>query len=82
MEWYQRVLHFWYPQKHGRETVNNTGDVLKFAGTPIPNGATFRGYIEDFGGGPVAVDSEWWTTNGGGFGDVGEIFIEDGFGSN
>ena len=51
---------------------------MNAAGTPIPNGATFRGHIDDFGGGPVAIDSEWWTTNGGGFGDVGEIFIEDG----
>ena len=74
------VLHFFGIHKNTEgETVNNTGDVIvNSAGTPIPNGATFRGYIEDFGGGPVAVDSEWWTTNGGGFGDVGEIFIEDG----
>ena len=69
------VLHFFGIHKNTEgETVNNTGDVIvNSAGTPIPNGATFRGYIEDFGGGPVAVDSEWWTTNGGGFGDVGEI---------
>ena len=74
------VLHFFGIHKNTEvETVNDTGDVIvNSAGTPIPNGTTFRGYIEDFGGGPVAVDSEWWTTNGGGFGDVGEIFIEDG----
>ncbi len=74
------VLHFFgiHPNTEG-ETVNNTGStIVNAAGTQIPNGATFRGYIEDFGNGPVAVDSEWWTTNGGGFGDVGEIFIEDG----
>ena len=61
------------------KTVNDTGaTIVNSAGTEIPAGATFRGYIEDFGGGPVAVDSEWWTTNGGGFGDVGEPFIMDG----
>lgn len=43
----------------------------------INKGATFRGYEYDFGGGPVAVDQDWWTGNGGGFGDVEEIFIED-----
>ena len=60
------------------ETTNNTGGAIKNAsGTSIANGDTFRGYITDFGGGPVAVDSAWWTSNGGGFGDVGEIFIED-----
>ena len=72
------VLHFFGIHKN-TETVNNTGaTIVNAAGTPIPNGATFRGHIDDFGGGPVAIDSEWWTTNGGGFGDVGEIFIEDG----
>lgn len=74
------VLHFFGIHKNTEtETVNNTGaTIVNAAGTPIPNGATFRGHIDDFGGGPVAIDSEWWTTNGGGFGDVGEIFIEDG----
>jgi len=74
------VLKFWgISEDTDIETVNNTGSTIVNAyGTPIPNGATFRGYIEDFGGGPVAVDSEWWTTNGGGFGDVSEIFIQDG----
>ena len=72
------VLHFFGIHKN-TETVNNTGaTIVNAAGTTIPNGATFRGHIDDFGGGPVAIDSEWWTTNGGGFGDVGEIFIEDG----
>ena len=61
------------------KNVNDTGaTIVNSAGTEIPAGATFRGFIEDFGGGPVAVDSEWWTTNGGGFGDVGEPFIMDG----
>ena len=60
-------------------TTNNTGaSIVNSAGTVIENGQKFRGYITDFGAGNVAVDSEWWTTNGGGFGDVGTQFIMDG----
>lgn len=74
------VLHYFgIHENTDVKTVNNTGGpILNSWGTSIPAGATFRGYIDDFGGGPVAVDSEWWTTNGGGFGDVGEPFIMDG----
>ncbi|MCB4799241.1 SusC/RagA family TonB-linked outer membrane protein [Neotamlana laminarinivorans] len=53
-----------------QDLVNAFGDV-------ISAGSTFRGFEHDFGGGPVAVDHEWWLTNGGGFGSVSEIFIED-----
>jgi TonB-linked SusC/RagA family outer membrane protein len=71
--------YFGIHQDTAIKTVNDTGaTIVNSAGTEIPAGATFRGYLEDFGGGPVAVDSEWWTTNGGGFGDVGEPFIMDG----
>ena len=74
------VLHYFgIHENTAVKTVNDTGGtIVNSFGTEIPAGATFRGYIEDFGGGPVAVDSEWWTTNGGGFGDVGEPFIMDG----
>ncbi len=74
------VLHYFgIHENTAVKTVNDTGGpIVNSWGTVIPAGATFRGYIEDFGGGPVAVDSEWWTTNGGGFGDVGEPFIMDG----
>jgi TonB-linked SusC/RagA family outer membrane protein len=43
----------------------------------IPAGTTFRGNIGDFGGGPVALDESWYRTNGGGFGDLDEQFIQD-----
>jgi len=74
------VLHYFgIHENTAVKTVNDTGGpILNSFGTVIPANATFRGYIEDFGGGPVAIDSEWWTTNGGGFGDVGEPFIMDG----
>ncbi|MCA0154017.1 SusC/RagA family TonB-linked outer membrane protein [Winogradskyella vincentii] len=52
-------------------------DLLNADGDLIPAGTTFRGFEQDFGGGPVAVDAAWWTGNGGGFGDVGEPFYED-----
>jgi hypothetical protein len=59
-------------------TTNDTGSTIFNAwGDPIPAGAQFRGYIEDFGAGPVVVDHEWWTANGGGFGDVTSQFVED-----
>ncbi|MDE3741571.1 SusC/RagA family TonB-linked outer membrane protein [Maribacter polysaccharolyticus] len=58
------------------ETVASQ-DLVNAAGYVIPAGATFRGREVDYGGGPVAVDADWWTTTGGGFGDVDEEFIED-----
>ena len=52
-------------------------DLPTYDGRVIPAGTTFRGNIEDFGGGPVALDSEWYTTEGGGFGSQAETFIQD-----
>lgn len=46
--------------------------------TPNTDGSfTFRGRIENFGGNDVAVDQRYWTSLGGGFGPVGEQFIQD-----
>jgi hypothetical protein len=62
------------------ETANESTadvDLTTYDGRVIPAGTTFRGNIEDFGGGPVALDSEWYTTNGGGFGAQSESFIQD-----
>ncbi|HKJ30928.1 MAG TPA: SusC/RagA family TonB-linked outer membrane protein [Balneolales bacterium] len=53
-------------------------DLKNYAGETIPAGTTFRGRVEDFGGGPVALDQSWYTDLGGGFGPVSEQFIEDG----
>ncbi|WP_026231900.1 SusC/RagA family TonB-linked outer membrane protein [Neolewinella persica] len=63
------------------ETANistPTQDLTTFTGEIIPAGTPFRGNIVDFGAGPVAADAEWYLDNGGGFGAVGEQFIEDG----
>ena len=58
------------------ETVASQ-NLVNSVGTVIPAGTVFRGFEQDFGAGPVAVDQSWWTGNGGGFGDVGEPFHED-----
>lgn len=39
---------------------------------------TFRGNVQDFGGGDVALTQEWYRSVGGGFGPVGEQFVKDG----
>ena len=38
---------------------------------------TFRGSVQDFGAGNVALDQYWYTSAGGGFGPVGEQFVDD-----
>ena len=43
----------------------------------IPAGTTFRGNIGDFGGGLVALEENWYRSNGGGFGDLDEQFVKD-----
>jgi len=40
-------------------------------------GTTFRGNIQNFGAGNVALDQSWYTGPGGFFGNVGELFLED-----
>ena len=62
--------------------VNYSGNDLAtyYAGTPSENGdgsITFRGKLEDFGNGQVALDQAWYTSTGGGFGPVGEQFVDD-----
>ena len=52
-------------------------DLPTYDGRIIPAGTTFRGNIQDFGGGPVALDSEWYTSDGGGFGNQSETFVND-----
>ncbi|WP_375434596.1 SusC/RagA family TonB-linked outer membrane protein [uncultured Hymenobacter sp.] len=46
--------------------------------TPDADGNyTFRGRLDNFGGGPVALDEAWYRGLGGGFGNVSEHFIQD-----
>ena len=52
------------------ETVANTY-------TPNADGSySFRGRLQNFGAGDVALDESWYTALGGGFGAVGEQFVQ------
>ncbi|MFD2248553.1 SusC/RagA family TonB-linked outer membrane protein [Pontibacter ruber] len=54
------------------------GKLVSDVYTPNADGSyTFRGRLEDFGGGPVALDQSYFTTIGGGFAANGEQFIQD-----
>jgi TonB-linked SusC/RagA family outer membrane protein len=54
-----------------------TTPLKRYSGTTIAAGTTFRGNIQDFGAGPVALEQSWYTGPGGFFGNVGEQFLED-----
>lgn len=62
----------------GKE-VTLTQDLVNYDGDVIPAGSTVRGNIQDFGGGPVLLDQEWYTSVGGGFGSsvINEFAIGD-----
>ena len=66
------------PAQAAAETFLFGGRTVAQTFTPNPDGSfTFRGRIENFGGNDVAVDQRYWTSLGGGFGPVGEQFIQD-----
>jgi TonB-linked SusC/RagA family outer membrane protein len=55
-----------------------TQNLLDFDGNVIPAGNTFRGVVENFGDGPVALTEAWYNGDGGFFGGGNdELFIED-----
>jgi hypothetical protein len=52
---------------------------LTYGGDVIPAGTTFRGDIQNFGAGPVAVTQEWYNGPGAFFGSGNhELYVEDG----
>lgn len=55
----------------------STNDLKRYNGTTITAGTPFRGNIDNFGAGDVALDQSWYTGPGGWFGNVGEQFLED-----
>jgi hypothetical protein len=65
----------WVLRRFGttQETANRLTldqSLVNYRGTTVPAGTTVRGNIEDFGGGPVLLDENWYRTGiGGGFGD-------------
>ncbi len=62
----------------GNEVEIPSGGLVNYAGNTIPGGQVVRGNIRDFGGGPVLLDEEWYTTLGQGFSNLQEQFIVDG----
>ena len=73
-------------------SASEAENIMSYGGFSIADGAsifpnyyvteangdiTFRGRLEDFGAGDVALDQFWWTDLGGGFGPVAEQFIYD-----
>lgn len=63
------------------ETANEvtlTQDLKTYYGRTVAAGTTVRGNIQDFGGGPVLLDADWYPDLGGGFGPVSEQFVVDG----
>lgn len=61
----------------GNEVVAPT-DLVAYNGAVITAGTAFRGAVQNFGGGNVALTQAWYTDLGGGFGPVGSQFVEDG----
>ena len=56
-----------------------TRNLLTYDGQVINIGETFRGRVEDFGAGPVALTEAWYNGDGGFFGGGNdELYIEDG----
>lgn len=60
----------------GESTASST--LRTYNGGKINSGTTFRGSIQDFGAGPVALTEAYYTSIGGGFGPVAKQFMEDG----
>ena len=74
------VLHYFGIHPNTANESVATTDLPRYSGGfggTIPAGTTFRGNIVDFGGGPVALEEGWYRTNGGGFGDLDEQFVQD-----
>jgi TonB-linked SusC/RagA family outer membrane protein len=59
--------------------ITSSQNLLTYGGSVIPAGTTFRGDIQNFGAGPVALTQEWYTGPGAFFGGGNhELYIEDG----
>ncbi|MCB0372568.1 MAG: SusC/RagA family TonB-linked outer membrane protein [Muricauda sp.] len=71
------LYYFGISPDTANESVAPAGGLTNYYGVNYPEGTIFRGNIGDFGGGPVALDADWYSDLGGGFGAVGEQFVED-----
>ena len=71
-----RDLGKWYDTAN---QVTAQRNYLTSEGRVINIGETFRGNVQDFGGGPVALTESWYNGEGGFFsGGNDELYIEDG----
>jgi len=72
------VLHHFGIHPNTANVSVSDVDLTEANGNVIPAGTEFRGNIQDFGGGPVALTESYYESIGGGFGPVGEQFVYDG----
>jgi TonB-linked SusC/RagA family outer membrane protein len=65
---------------HADQGVTSVGttDLKTYSGATIAAGTPFQGLIQDFGGGPVAVNQSWWQGPGTAFNGPWAQFVEDG----
>ena len=71
-----RDLGKWYDTAN---RVTAERNYLTSEGNVINIGETFRGNVQDFGGGPVALTESWYNGQGGFFsGGNDELYVEDG----
>jgi hypothetical protein len=64
------VLHRFGTTTATSNRLTTTEDLRNHDGDLIPSGTTVRGNVQDFGGGNVLLDEDWYRTGiGGGFGD-------------
>jgi len=52
-------------------------DMMAWNGQVVTQGTEFRGNIEDFGAGPVALDESWYRQGPGSYAGASEQFIQD-----
>lgn len=70
------LKYFGIHPETANESISNV-PLTNYYGEVYPAGTTFRGNIYDFGGGPVALDADWYTDLGGGFGANTSQFVQD-----
>jgi TonB-linked SusC/RagA family outer membrane protein len=59
--------------------ITATRNYREYNGNIISIGETFRGNVQDFGAGPVALTESWYNGDGGFFGNGNdELYVEDG----
>ncbi|UBM59832.1 SusC/RagA family TonB-linked outer membrane protein [Marinilongibacter aquaticus] len=71
------MKYFGMDKETAHEFVTDA-EMRTYDGRVVPAGTLVRGNIGNFGGGNVLLDSQWYTTLGGGFGNSDEQFVVDG----